>query len=66
MDYHSDIDYMVVLKEDGSVPQTYLDRIKRFAERYYNRSEIKQSNPSGNDNRKLTTCDHRILTTPGG
>jgi hypothetical protein len=20
----------------------------------------------GNDNRKLTTCDHRILTTPGG
>lgn len=46
MDDHSDIDYMVVLKEDGSVPQTYLDRIKRFAERYYNRSEIKQSNPS--------------------
>lgn len=46
MDDHSDIDYMVVLKEDGSVPQTYLDRIKRFAEKYYNRSEIKQSNPS--------------------
>jgi hypothetical protein len=24
------------------------------------------SSAIGNDNRKLTTCDHRILTTPGG
>lgn len=46
MDVQSDIDYMIVLKEDGSVPQTYLDRIKRFAEKYYSRSEIKQSSPS--------------------
>lgn len=46
MDEHSDIDYMVVLKEDGSVPQTYLDRMKRFAEKYYSTSYIKQSSPS--------------------
>ncbi len=46
MDQYSDIDYMIVLKEDGSVPQTYLDRIKRFAEKYYSTSEIKQSSPS--------------------
>lgn len=46
MDERSDIDYMVVLKEDGSVPQTYLDRMKRFAEKYYSTSDIKQSSPS--------------------
>lgn len=46
MDAHSDIDYMVVLKSDGSVPQTYLNRLKRFAEKYYSTSEIKQSSPS--------------------
>jgi hypothetical protein len=46
MDEHSDIDYMVVLKNDGRVPQTYLDRIKRFAAKYYSTSEIKQSSPS--------------------
>lgn len=46
MDEHSDIDYMVVLDNDGSTPQTYLDRVKRFSEKYYSRSEIKQSSPS--------------------
>lgn len=46
MDEASDIDYMVVLKEDGSVPQTYLDRLKRFTEKYYGTSDIKQSSPS--------------------
>lgn len=46
MDMASDIDYMVVLKEDGKVPQTYLDRMKRFAEKYYSTSDIKQSTPS--------------------
>lgn len=46
MDEQSDIDYMVVLKEDGSVPQTYLDRMKRFGEKYYSTSDIKQSSPS--------------------
>lgn len=46
MDEKSDIDYMIVLKDDGSVPQTYLDRMKKFAEKYYSTSEIKQSSPS--------------------
>lgn len=46
MDEHSDIDYMVVFSEDGYTPQTYLDRLKRFAETYYVSSGIKQSSPS--------------------
>lgn len=46
MDEHSDIDYMVVFAEGGYTPQTYLDRLKRFAETYYSSSEIKQSSPS--------------------
>lgn len=46
MDQSSDIDYMVVFAEDGAVPQTYLDRLKRFAEQYYSASDIKQSSPS--------------------
>lgn len=46
MDDHSDIDYMVVFSESGYAPQTYLDRIKRFAEKYYASSDIKQSSPS--------------------
>lgn len=46
MDEHSDIDYMVVFAEAGFAPQTYLDRLKRFAESYYASSDIKQSSPS--------------------
>ncbi|SFO14060.1 SMODS domain-containing nucleotidyltransferase [Nitrosospira briensis] len=46
MDGKSDIDYMIVFKDDGYTPQTYLDRIKRFADIYYSSSEIKQSSPS--------------------
>jgi|ThiBio_1000_plan_1041568.scaffolds.fasta_scaffold00452_30 hypothetical protein len=46
MDGASDIDYMVVFKDDGYTPQTYLDRIKRFADFYYASSEIKQSSPT--------------------
>ncbi|MCV6795659.1 nucleotidyltransferase [Achromobacter ruhlandii] len=46
MDQHSDIDYMVVFAQGGAVPQTYLDRLKRFAEQYYSTSDIKQSSPS--------------------
>lgn len=46
MDEHSDIDYMVVFSEGGYTPQTYLDRLKRFAETYYASSDIKQSSPS--------------------
>lgn len=46
MDEHSDIDYMIVFNNDDSVPQTYLDRLKRFAETYYGKSEIYQSSPT--------------------
>lgn len=46
MDEHSDIDYMVVFKDGGYTPQTYLDRLKRFVEYYYSTSEIKQSSPT--------------------
>lgn len=46
MDESSDIDYMIVFSESGYTPQTYLDRVKRFADTYYSRSEIKQSSPT--------------------
>ena len=46
MDEHSDIDYMIAFDEDDNVPQTYLDRLKRFAENYYGKSEIYQSSPT--------------------
>lgn len=46
IDEHSDIDYMIVFSDTESKPQTYLDRIKRFAENSYARSEIVQSSPT--------------------
>lgn len=46
MDEHSDIDYMVVFSDSSYTPQTYLDRLKKFAETYYSSSDIKQSSPS--------------------
>lgn len=46
MDSRSDIDYMVVFDDSSYRPQTYLDRLRRFVEYYYNRSEIAQSNPT--------------------
>lgn len=46
MDTRSNIDYMVVFSDTSSRPQTYLDRLRRFVELYYARSEISQSNPT--------------------
>ncbi|APT56120.1 nucleotidyltransferase [Roseomonas gilardii] len=46
MDERSDIDYMIVFKEGGYTPQTYLDRLRRFVSTYYQRSEIYQSSPT--------------------
>ena len=46
MDERSDIDYMIVFKEGGYTPQTYLDRVKRFVNYYYSSSEIYQSSPT--------------------
>ena len=46
LDAHSDIDYMIVFEKGGFKPQTYLDRLKRFAEERYSSSDIKQSSPT--------------------
>ena len=46
MDERSDIDYMIVFQKDGFAPQTYLDRLKRFAEEKYSTSEMYQSHPT--------------------
>lgn len=47
-DSNSDIDYMIVFyTSDGQKkPQTYLDRLRRFAEQRYSTSEISQSHPT--------------------
>lgn len=46
IDEKSDIDYMIVFTESGYKPQTYIDRLKKFAETKYGSSEIKQSSPT--------------------
>ncbi len=46
IDDDSDVDIMVVFEKDGSVPQTFLDRIRRTVEYWYKSSEIKQSSPT--------------------
>lgn len=46
-DIYSDIDYMIVFNNnDDYQPQTYLNKLKRFAEKYYSQSEIYQSSPT--------------------
>lgn len=44
----SDVDYMIVFdtQDEKKKPQTYLDRLKRFAEEKYSTSEISQSHPT--------------------
>ncbi|NQV93910.1 MAG: nucleotidyltransferase [Sphingomonadales bacterium] len=46
MDSHSDIDYMIVFAEGGYTPQTYLNRLRSFVEKYYSSSDVKQSSPT--------------------
>ena len=46
MDENSDVDHMVVFSDASARPQTYLNRLRRFVEAYYSRSEIRQSNPT--------------------
>lgn len=46
-DQNSDIDFMVVFdNSDLYKPQTYLNRLKKFVEKYYSTSEIYQSSPT--------------------
>src|SRR5690606_11906329 len=40
MDERSDIDYMVVFSENNATPQTYLNRLRAFVEKYYRSSDI--------------------------
>lgn len=44
-DEDSDVDIMVVFKNLGYKPQTYIDKLKNFMEARYSSSEIHQSNP---------------------
>jgi len=47
IDANSDVDYMVVFSDGSSwTPQTLMNRLKRFAEAKYSRSEIYQSSPT--------------------
>jgi Second Messenger Oligonucleotide or Dinucleotide Synthetase domain len=46
MDPHSDVDYMIVFEKGGYKPQTYLDRLRKFAEKKYASSELYQSSPT--------------------
>lgn len=46
MDQKSDVDYMVVFSSKDAKPQAYLNRLRRFVNRYYSSSNIAQSNPT--------------------
>lgn len=46
-DSNSDIDYMIVFKNPNQYkPQTFLNHIRNFAQKYYSTSEIYQSHPT--------------------
>lgn len=46
VDYGTDVDIMLVMDNDGSTPQTYLDRVRRGVEAKYSTSQIRQSSPT--------------------
>ncbi|MDZ7655697.1 MAG: hypothetical protein U0997_07105 [Sulfurimicrobium sp.] len=46
LDPYADVDLMVVFADGSYRPQTYLDRLRRFTEYRYSRSEIAQSSPT--------------------
>ena len=41
VDYGTDVDIMLVMDNDGSTPQTYLDRVRRGVEAKYSTSQIR-------------------------
>lgn len=46
-DSNSDVDVMIIFKNENRYkPQSFLNRLKDFAEHYYSRSEIYQSSPT--------------------
>ena len=46
IDRNSDVDLLVTFKEYDAKPQTYLNRLRRFADKHYPNSVVKQSNPT--------------------
>src|SRR3989344_2910514 len=46
MDPLSDVDYMIVFADSEARPQTCLDRLRRFVEKYYEKAEVAQSHPT--------------------
>lgn len=46
MDENSDVDYMIVFKDQNFAPQTYLNKLREFVNIYYSNSEMKQSHPT--------------------
>ena len=46
IDSTADVDIMIIFNNDGSTPQTYLNRVKKFVEIYYQKSDIKQDTPT--------------------
>ncbi|MDO1510773.1 MULTISPECIES: hypothetical protein [unclassified Neisseria] len=45
-DSNSDVDILILFSDKLYKPQTYLNKIRKFAEYWYSRSEIYQSNPT--------------------
>lgn len=46
MDENSDVDYLVLFADASYQPQTYLDKLNRFATAKYRTSEVAQSHPT--------------------
>lgn len=46
MDENSDVDYLVLFSDGSYQPQTYLDKLNRFATAKYSTSEVAQSHPT--------------------
>ena len=46
MDDQSDIDYMIVFSDGNATPQTYLNRLRSFVDKYYGSSAVYQSSPT--------------------
>ncbi|PXA04625.1 nucleotidyltransferase [Coraliomargarita sinensis] len=46
MDDSSDVDLMIIFKDDGSKPQTHINRLRKFADKWYPNSARSQSSPT--------------------
>jgi len=46
MDDSSDVDLMIIFRDDESKPQTHIERLRRFAEKWYPKSARSQASPT--------------------